>query len=400
MCMLNKLRGLSNTTLMVAVTFFANLYFYNHVGTLYLQTRGLSLLQVSSIWSIIMAASLLAEIPTGLIADKIGRKWSVVFALFLQAVGEFLYLFASSYSAFALIAVLAGIGYAFSSGASEALIYDSLPVKNHDMLMKKSVGIIGGSYQVAFFLAPIFGGLIIPQLVLSKFMLAILFTGISVLIAFLFSLNLKEPKTDFIRQKESSISLLKSAVKLLLTHKRLQWIIMISVLTSSFSNSLLTLYQPFFVQNGITSSLWLGISWSLASFAAFLLLKHVHEIENVIGGRMSLLLVSLLPGLGYLILFASSSPLVMVSAFILTYALTDIKNPFISAYQNSIIKSNNRATVLSLISMVSKLYIAFMGLIIGRIADTSIRLTFLVIGLLIILFSLILRIDKYAHSSL
>ena len=90
----------------------------------------------------------------------------------------------------------------------------------------------------------------------------------------------------------------------------------------------------------------------------------------------------------------------MVSAFILTYALTDIKNPFISAYQNSIIKSNNRATVLSLISMVSKLYIAFMGLIIGRIADTSIRLTFLVIGLLIILFSLILRIDKYAHSSL
>ena len=62
MYMFNKLSRMSNTAVMMVVAFFANLYFYNHVGTLYLQTRGLSLLQVSSIWSIIMAASLLAEI--------------------------------------------------------------------------------------------------------------------------------------------------------------------------------------------------------------------------------------------------------------------------------------------------------------------------------------------------
>jgi MFS family permease len=398
--MFNKLSRISNTTIMMMVTFFANLYFYNHVGTLYLQTRGLSLLQVSSIWSIIMAASLLAEVPTGLIADKIGRKWSVVIALFIQAMGEFLYLFASSYLAFVFIAIIAGIGYAFSSGASEALIYDSLPIKNRDKLMKKSAGSISGLYQVAFFLAPIFGGLIIPRLVLSRFMLAILLTGISVLIAFLLSLKLKEPKNDFIRQEESPITLLKNGVKLLLTHKRLQWIVAISVLTSSFSNSLLSLYQPYFVQNGITSSFWLGISWSLASLAAFILLKYAHVIEDVIGGRWSLLLVSLLPGLGYMFLFASTTPLTIATAFVITYALSDIKNPFISAYQNSIIKSNNRATVLSLISMISKLYIAVMGLIFGRIADNSIKLTFFIIGFLIILFSLILRSDKYAHSSI
>ncbi|MDP1743183.1 MAG: MFS transporter, partial [Candidatus Amesbacteria bacterium] len=185
--MLIKLPKMSNTTLMVAVTFFANLYFYNHVGTLYLQTRGLTLLQVSSIWSIIMAASLMAEIPTGLIADKIGRKWSIVIALFVQTMGEFLYLFANSYLSFVLIAILAGIGYAFSSGASEALVYDSLPKKNRGMLMQKAVVRIGNSYQVAFFIAPIIGGLIISQLAIDKFLMAILLTAVSVLIAFLFS---------------------------------------------------------------------------------------------------------------------------------------------------------------------------------------------------------------------
>src|SRR3989344_7521257 len=144
-----------------------------------------------------MAASLLAEVPTGIIADKIGRKWSVAIALLIQAMGEFLYLLSGSYPAFVLIAVLAGIGYAFSSGASEALVYDSLPKNNREALMKKAVGSIGCLYQMAFFLAPILGGLIVSQLTLGKFMLSIFLTGVSVTIAFLLSLTLTEPKKEY-----------------------------------------------------------------------------------------------------------------------------------------------------------------------------------------------------------
>ena len=89
---------IDNTKKLAIVTFFANLYFYNHIGTLYQQTRGLSLLQVNSIWSIIVGTIFLAEVPTGVIADKIGRKWSIVTALFLQTLGEFFYFFAKDYS--------------------------------------------------------------------------------------------------------------------------------------------------------------------------------------------------------------------------------------------------------------------------------------------------------------
>ena len=91
---MKKLWEMDNTKKLAIVTFFSNLYFYNHIGTLYQQTRGLSLLQVSSIWSIIVGTIFLAEVPTGILADKIGRKWSVVTALLLQTLGEFLYFFA------------------------------------------------------------------------------------------------------------------------------------------------------------------------------------------------------------------------------------------------------------------------------------------------------------------
>ena len=110
---------LDNTKKVAVLTFFSNFYFYNHIGTLYLQTRGLNLLQVSSMWSIIVGTIFIAEVPTGVLADKIGRKWSVVMALLLQTLGEFFYFFAKDYTIFVLIAILAGIGYAFSSGATE-----------------------------------------------------------------------------------------------------------------------------------------------------------------------------------------------------------------------------------------------------------------------------------------
>ena len=117
MNLLKKLTHLTNVEKFAVLTFFQNLYLYNHVGALYLQSRGLSLLQINSIWSIIVGTIFFAEVPTGVIADKIGRKRSVVVALLLQFFGEFFFLFATSYFAFVLISILAGIGYSFLSGA-------------------------------------------------------------------------------------------------------------------------------------------------------------------------------------------------------------------------------------------------------------------------------------------
>lgn len=72
----------------------------------------------------------------------------------------------------------------------------------------------------------------------------------------------------------------------------------------------------------------------------------------------------------------------------------EIRNPLLSSYKNEQIKSKNRATVLSLINMFSSLYIALMSLVFGRIADYSIPMAFVSIGLLIILFAVVLRTDR------
>lgn len=389
---MKKLLALDNAKKLAIITFFSNLYFYNHIGTLYQQTRGLSLLQISSIWSIVVGTIFLAEVPTGVLADKIGRKWSVVMALLLQTAGEFLYFFATDYFSFALIAILAGVGYAFLSGANEALVYDSLPEKDRDVEMKKSMGLMGGAYQLAFFVAPLIGGLLVSQLVLSKFLIAIFFTACSVAVAFVLSLTLKEPKDDYNHSEQSPIVMLKEGFNQVKSNSKLKWLIAISVLTATFSNSLISLYQPYFAQASVPT-FWIGASLSLGGLFAFLMQKYAYVIEKKLG-RFGFLVVTIWPGIMYLLLAMLALPALMIPIFVLAYASMEARNPLLSAYKNKQIKSQNRATVLSLINMFGSLYVAVMSLLFGRIADYSIPIAFVSIGLLIIVFAIILRVDK------
>ena len=350
---------LDNTKKLAIVTFFANLYFYNHIGTLYQQTRGLSLLQVNSIWSIIVGTIFLAEVPTGVIADKIGRKWSIVTALLLQTLGEIFYLFAKDYFAFILIAILAGVGYAFLSGANEALVYNSLLEDNRETNMKKSMGLIGSSYHLAFFVAPLIGGLIVSELILSNFLTAIFLTACSVAIAFLISLSLKEPQSSYTHSEENPHTILKEGFNEIKNNKRLIWLMAITVLTSTFSNSLINLYQPYFAEASVPT-FWIGASLSVGGLFAILLQKYAYRIEQKLG-KVGFLILSIWPGIMYLLLAMVSLPALLVTVFIVTYGSMEARNPLLSSYKNEQIKSKNRATVLSLFNMLGMLYVALMS---------------------------------------
>ena len=386
-----KFSKMSNTILMMAVTFFANLYFYNHIGTLYLQSRGLTLGQIGSLGSILVISSFLAEVPTGILADKIGRKWSVVMALFIQTAGEYLYLFTNNYLGFVLISILAGMGFAFASGAGEALLYDSLPKDNRDSQMKNATRMNAGVYLICSLIAPLVGGMVVSTLTTSKFKLAILFTAISVTLAFLLSLMLKEPNKEF----DSTAIFPKN----LFVNGKLYWIVAVSILTNSFTGILLSLYQPYFVQF-VVNPMWIGWSLSLACLFAFLFLHILPWLESWFGEGKIFYLTCILPAIGYLILALLNNRIGIIITFILTYAMTFTRGSFISAFLNKHLEENSRATALSVIAMFDKLYIGTMSLVFGVLAQYSIKITFLIIGLIIIIFSIILRTDKYAHSNI
>ncbi len=90
----------------------------------------LSIPQINILFAIWVATALIAEIPTGIIADRYSRKTLLVVAQLLKGLAYFCWLVSPHFVGFAVGFVLSGVGYALESGALQAFIYDELSAKN------------------------------------------------------------------------------------------------------------------------------------------------------------------------------------------------------------------------------------------------------------------------------
>lgn len=174
-----------------------------------------------------MASKAVAEIPTGIMADKIGRKFSIIMALALQLAGEIIFIFADRYGLFVLTSVIGGIGFAFLSGCFEAMMYDSLKKDGRECEMQKVAGLNASFSQMAIIIGSSVGGFITSDLRLNNFILVIFMTAFFVAIAFTISFFLKEPASKFGYKEQSSLALLKDGMKLLKTNRSLPRIILL-----------------------------------------------------------------------------------------------------------------------------------------------------------------------------
>src|SRR5919112_593803 len=101
--------------------------YYPLYALLFLDT-GLSDAQVSALFAVWSITAVVAEVPTGVLADRWSRRGAVALAGVLEAVGFAVWTAAPQAWAFALGFVVWGVGGALMSGASEALVYDALGV--------------------------------------------------------------------------------------------------------------------------------------------------------------------------------------------------------------------------------------------------------------------------------
>jgi MFS family permease len=109
--------------LFLAYKFLGALYFtYPIFYEFALQT--ITPLQVGFFFSAIGVVGLLAEIPTGIIADKHGRKSSGLLGMAILSIAPLVVFFGHTFFAYLIAALFYGLGRALLSGALESLVYD------------------------------------------------------------------------------------------------------------------------------------------------------------------------------------------------------------------------------------------------------------------------------------
>jgi MFS family permease len=94
---------------------------------IYLRGKGLSFAAIGLLETIFHVASFSSEVPTGILADRFGRKTSLFAGRVLSACAAALTLLARNWTLLAASFAIQAVSYTCHSGAFDALVYDSLP---------------------------------------------------------------------------------------------------------------------------------------------------------------------------------------------------------------------------------------------------------------------------------
>ena len=129
------------------------------VNTIFLiRLGGLSLFQVMLVNAIYTVGQMVFEVPTGVVADTIGRKASILLSLATLIVSTLLYVvtprFGWGFAGFAVASVIIGLGYTFQTGAIDAWLVDALDSCEYEPPKERvfargqiagGIGMLGGS---------------------------------------------------------------------------------------------------------------------------------------------------------------------------------------------------------------------------------------------------------------
>jgi DHA1 family quinolone resistance protein-like MFS transporter len=172
---------------------------------LILQSRGVDLFQIGLLMGAYSATIVLLEVPTGGLADAIGRKRVAMLAYSIIMVSGFVLLFSFSFPAFLMAFVLSGIGRALASGSLDAWFVDALLEVDPEIDIQPQLAKAGTIALVALGLGTLLGGMLPKALsflpaegtaVLTPFSSTIVVSGIilAVLLA-LIAIFVEDPRS-------------------------------------------------------------------------------------------------------------------------------------------------------------------------------------------------------------
>jgi MFS family permease len=363
---------------MLALSFF----FATYVP--FLVERGMNLLQINVINAFFMAFIIIAEMPTGSFADNFGRHRSVSAGCFLLGLSFLVYYSSESFPLFILAEIIGAIGQTFTSGAMEAWLVDSLKAQGESHLKDsvfrqelvfKSIGTIIGCI-----LGSIIGGinLSFPWLASASFMF------ICALVSFFIKENYQPEKR--IRSKNGLIKQMREAWIYGIKNKELL-LIMVFGATISFSVQAINMQWTLIFKEGYGFSspqlgmLFVGISLSTAAGSRF-----SKKITRLFNEKSAIIIPQIITALAIILCSRASGFTVVISAFLIHEFGRGIFNPLKQSYVNNRLRSESRATLLSLESMFAKLG-ALGGLLVsGLVAEMmSIKSAWLFSGVFLLL---------------
>ena len=313
----------------------------------------------------LITSFIISEIPTGIIADLLGKKRSLLLSFLLQAVGIGMLALVPSLITIIVGVFIAGVGVCFYSGTFEALIYDSLKQINKETMYGKVISNINTINLFAIAACSIIGGFmykIWPPL-------PTLASAIGYMIAMMFCFFLIEPKIDSERfTLRNSILQVQYALHELFKTGNIarQTLLFLSigiivVIADEMINAFLGIEFGFGIEEQ-------GIFWAVVFLVSSLFSHTTPWIKKVFNEYQAVLFIGVLLVFTFIISPIAGKYLGAIS-LIIRSSLQIVYLNFVSIGINSIARSKYRTTTLSVFNMLKNIPYVFFAYFIGVLSD-------------------------------
>ena len=137
---------------------FRGVDFAGAVWAVFLLQRGFSLPEIGLIEAVLHIGMLAAQVPSGALADSLGRRRMLVAAGFFTAAAQLGWVYAPGLLGVCVAAFVAGISFALVMGSDEAYLFDSLTHDDAEAHFPRMLGGLWAVFQFAGAISFVAGG--------------------------------------------------------------------------------------------------------------------------------------------------------------------------------------------------------------------------------------------------
>ncbi|MEN0070173.1 MAG: MFS transporter [Propionicimonas sp.] len=348
------------------------------VNTLFLLDAGLSNTEAFAANAFYTLGMVIFEVPTGVVADLRGRRFSFVLGTAMLLASTLLYLLMWGVRAplwgWAIASVLIGLGFTFFSGATEAWLVDALRANGYTGGLEGVFGraqVVGG---VAMLAGSTLGGLVaqlsnlgIPYLVRAGLL------GVTMAVALVFMRD-----DGFTPQQrrplEAVREVLAGAVDGGLRNRPVRWLMLAAPFTAGTGVYVFYALQPLLLElYGDPNAYGIaGLATALVAAAQIAGGLLVPRLGRVFRRRTDALLLAGVLNVALLAVVGVATSFWLVLAAVAAWSMaTALSAPMRQSFINAAIPSAQRATVLSFDSLMGSAGGVVFQPALGRVADVA-----------------------------
>lgn len=373
-----------------------NLRFFEPFMLIYFLDQSLNLFHIGILFSIREIIIYIFEIPSGVIADRYGKKTELVFCFIFYITSFLLFFFATGFVGFVFAMSLFALGEAFRSGTHKAMIMAYMD--RHEL--KDSKTRIYGLTRSYSLIGSMIASLVSIGLVL--WLPSIRYLFLVAIIPYVIDLLMILTYPSYLNEKRDATFSIKSFIKsnidgitYTFKDKNVRNAVFNSSTYQAFFKAIKDYIQPLILaitgsiivfsslDNDQHKTVYIGIIYTIIYFISAISSRNAHYVQGFGSHKILIKWMWFLTAVVLLVMsFLQSSLIIVFSVFVVLYVIMNIRKPIMVDVIGEATVDDKRATVLSIEAQMASLMIAISAPLIGLLAEYSMQALFMTLSVL------------------